>query len=186
MPESIDNLFAAAARARLEQRYGEARRDLEQAVAAGRRSHDKPQLARALGALGQIERDLHNDDDALHLYEEAVEIYRALHDPLKLAHTVRHVGDILRRMGRVAAAGSSYAEALSVYRAHPEARPLELANALRGFALLKEAVGEKVEARAMWEEAGSLYAEANVESGVAESARKMVALGEVRAVFRQR
>ena len=176
MSESIDSLLTQATRARLKQRFGDARRDLQQAVEMGSRSKDQPRLARALAALGQIERDLHNADDALRLYEEAVEIYRQLNSSLKVAHTGRHVADILREMGRLAAAETSYSEALGIYRAHPETAPLELANALRGYALLKEALGENASALAMWEEAGSLYAIANVEAGVVESARKVARL----------
>ena len=178
MSDSMDSLLTRATRARLALRFSEARRDLQQAVEMGSRSKDQPRLARALAALGQIERDLHNDDGALRLYEEAAEVYRTLDTPLKLAHTVRHVGDILRHMGRLAAAGTSYTEALGIYRAHPETPPLELANALRGYALLKEAQGENAEAREMWEEAGSLYADANVEAGVVESARRVAGLGK--------
>ncbi len=176
MPKSIDDLLNEATRARLEQRFGDARRDLAQAVKTCRKQNDQRRLARALGALGQIQRDLHNDEDALRLYEEAGEIYRSLNNPLKLAHTIRHVGDILRHVERFAAAATSYAEALSIYRAHPETQSLQLANALRSFALLKEALGEGAEAKAMWEEAGSHYAAANVEAGVAESARRIAML----------
>ena len=178
MSESIDNLFAAATRARLDHRFGDAKRDLAEAVKSSRKNNDQRRLARALAALGQIQRDLHNDDDALRLYEEALEIHRALNDSLRLAHTVRHVGDILRHMEKFPAAASSYAEALNIYRAHQETPPLDLANALRGLALLKEAVGDNAEARALWEEAGSLYAAGNVESGVAESARRVAMLGK--------
>ena len=178
MPESIDDQLNQAACARLEHRFGDAKRDLAEAVKSSRKQNDRRRLARALGGLGQIQRDLHNNDDALRLYEEAGEIYRALDDPLKLAHTVRHVADILRHMERFPAATTSYAEALGIYRARPERHALDLANALRGFALLKEAVGENAEARAMWEEAGALYAEVNVESGVVESARRVAKLGK--------
>lgn len=178
MPEFIDDLLNKATRARLEQRFGDARRNLAEAVKSSRKQNDQRRLARALGALGQIQRDLHNDDDALHLYEEALEIYRVLNDPLKLAHTVRHVGDILRHMERFPAAASSYAEALGIYRIHRETLPLDLANALRGLALLKEALGEDAEAKALWEEAGGLYAACSVEAGVAESARRVKLLAK--------
>jgi tetratricopeptide (TPR) repeat protein len=178
MPESIDELLNKATRARLEQRFGQARRDLAEAIQSSRKQNDRRRLARALGSLARIQRDLHNDEDSLRLYEEAGEIYRELKDRLKLAHTVRHEADILRHMKRFAAAATSYTEALSIYRAHPETPPLDLANALRGFALLKEAVDDTAEAIALWGEAGSLYAEVNVESGVAESARRMALLGK--------
>jgi tetratricopeptide (TPR) repeat protein len=178
MPESIDSLLTEATRARLDGRFGDAKRDLTEAVKSSRKSNDQRRLARSLAALGRIERDLHNDDDALRLYEEALEIYRALNDPLKLAHTVRHVADILRHMGRLPSAATAYAEALRIYHDHKDTQLLDLANALRGFALLKEALGENTEARALWEKAGILYAEVNVEAGVAESARRIALLGK--------
>jgi len=177
MSESIDHLFTEATRARLEQRFGDAKRDLTEAVNTCRKSKDQRRLARALAALGQIERDLHNEEVALHLYEESVEIYRALNDALKLAHKLRHVADILREMGRLPPAAAAYVEALRIYHDHADTQLLDLANAVRGFALLKEALGENAEAQALWEEAGILYAEVSVEAGVAESARRVVLLG---------
>src|SRR6185312_15703655 len=95
---------------------------------------------------------------------------------LKLAHTIRHIGDIHRHEGRTEPAESCYQEALAIYRAHAETPPLDLANALRGFALLKESLGASQEARALWEEAGKLYASVNVEAGVIESERRMALL----------
>jgi tetratricopeptide (TPR) repeat protein len=176
MSESIEHLLTEATRARLEQRFGDAKRDLTEAVASTRKSKDQRRLARALAALGQIERDLHNDEVALRLYEEAAEIYRGLNDTLKFAHALRHVADILREMKRLPSAATAYAESLRIYHDHEDTQLLDLANAVRGLALLKEALGANEEARALWEEAGILYAEVNVESGVAESARRMVLL----------
>src|SRR5215475_3495207 len=112
MSESIDHLLTEATRARLESRFGDAKRDLTEAVKSSRQSKDQRRLARALAALGQIERDLRNDEVALHLYEEAAEIYRALNDALKVAHTVRHVTDILREMKRLPSSATAYAESL--------------------------------------------------------------------------
>jgi tetratricopeptide (TPR) repeat protein len=148
-----------------------------EAVALARKAQDPLQLAKTLTALGQIERDLHHADEALRNYEEAAAIYRVANVPLKLAHTVRHVGDIHQDEGQLKLAGPCYQKALEIYRAHAETPPLDLANAIRGFALLKEAVGEKQEAKALWEEAGKLYASVNVEAGVAESERRVALLG---------
>jgi len=159
----------------------EAKRELVEAVALARTAKDSLQLAQALTALGQIECDLHHSDEALHHYEEAAAIYRLADHrtadvPLKLAHTVRHIGDIHRHEGRIEPAESCYQEALAIYRAHAETPPLDLANALRGFALLKEAIGNTQTAKSLWEEAGNLYASVNVEAGVAESTRRITLL----------
>lgn len=180
MADAISTLLSRARRARFEN-PADAKRELIEAVALARTSKDPLQLAQALTALGQIERDLHRSDEAIHHYEEAAAIYRLADHrtadaPLKLAHTVRHIGDIRRHEGRNEQAEACYQEALAIYRAHAETPPLDLANALRGFALLKETAGDTQTARSLWEEAGKLYASVDVEAGVAESARRITLL----------
>lgn len=121
MADAISTLLSRARRARFKN-PADTKRELVEAVALARRSKDQLQLAQALTALGQIERDLHHSDEALHHYEEASAIYRTADVPLKLAHTVRHMADIHRHEGRIEPAESCYQEALAIYRAHPERR----------------------------------------------------------------
>jgi len=109
-------------------------------------------------------------------YQEAVSLHRRLDRPLVLAHTIRHVADILRNQAQLDLASSNYAEALAIYRAHAETPPLDLANALRGYALLKASNGEQEGAAKLWQEAGVLYAAAGVEAGVAESEAQVARL----------
>jgi tetratricopeptide (TPR) repeat protein len=85
-----------------------------------------------------------------------------------LAHAVRHVADILREQGQPAKAAPFYEEALEIYRNHEEAGPLDLANAIRGYALLKADLGDPDEATFLWHEAMALYAEAGMQAGVTE------------------
>lgn len=178
MAEAVDNLLNQAAQARRANRLSDARRDLVEAVAICRKAGDRLRLARSLTALGQIERDKGNGSVALDHYEEAVAIYCAEGEALKLAHTMRHVGDIHQDAGRLKLAEPCYDEALAIYRAHKETPPLDLANAIRGMALLKEAVGERAQAKALWEEARDLYAAEKVEAGVKESSRRIGLLAE--------
>jgi tetratricopeptide (TPR) repeat protein len=126
--------------------------------------------------LGQIARDRRRSDAALLHYEEAVALYRAEGDALKLAHTVRHVGDIYREASHPDLAESRYQEALALYHSHKETPPLELANAIRGLAILKCDAGEVDVARALWEEARDLYEAVNVAAGVAESNSRLAQL----------
>jgi tetratricopeptide (TPR) repeat protein len=172
MSDTAEDLLQQALRARREHRLEDAKRDLVAAVAL-RRGTGGQDLARALTALGQIERDQGENDAALRHYEEAVTHCRAAGHPLKLAHTIRHVADILRETGRAELAEPRYDEALALYRNHPEAPRLDLANAIRGLALLKNDAGETEAARALWEEARDLYAAVNVEAGVMESNRRL-------------
>lgn len=173
MSEKSDRLINQAFQARGENRLDDAKRDLVEAVTLCREAGAPGELAGALARLGQAERDLHHNDAALRHYEEAVALYRVEGDPLKIAHTIRHVADIQRHEGNHRLAESCYDEALRIYREQPNTPPLDLANALRGSALLKESMGEIKQAREQWQEAGKLYAEVRVEAGVAESKRRM-------------
>ncbi len=173
MIDKVDQLMRRALQARRENRFDDAKRDLVETVTLCREAGMWAELARALAGLGQIERDLHRYETALRHYGEAVAIYRAEGDPLKLAHAIRHVADIHRHERNYQLAESCYEEALRIYREHGETPQLDLANALRGSALLKEAVGEITEARARWQEAGRLYADLHVEAGVVESNRRL-------------
>jgi tetratricopeptide (TPR) repeat protein len=173
MANAVDELLNQAAQARRVNRLSDAMRDLVEAVARCRKDGDQLRLARSLTALGQIERDKGNVAAALQHYEEAVGIYCAEGDAIRLAHAMRHVGDIHQDAGELKLAEPCYNEALAIYRAHKETPPLDLANAIRGMALLKEATGKTQEALALWEEAGKLYASVNVEAGVAESKRRV-------------
>jgi tetratricopeptide (TPR) repeat protein len=132
MPESSENLVTGALQARREGGPEDAKRDLIAAVGLCRQSSDPAELARALTALGQIERDLGHLDAALTYYEEAATIYRAQKNPSRsLAHTIRHIGDIHRSAGHPALAEPCYEEALGFYRDDKQVAPLELANAIR-------------------------------------------------------
>jgi tetratricopeptide (TPR) repeat protein len=148
MPESAENLVTNALQARREGRHQDARRDLVAAVDLCR--HAVPaDLARALTALGQIERDLGHLDAALKNYEDAAAIYRALNNPSRLAHTIRHIGDIQRSAGRPALAEPCYEEALSFYRDDKQTTPLDLANSIRGLAIIKSDAGDSPRAIAL-------------------------------------
>jgi tetratricopeptide (TPR) repeat protein len=98
---------------------------------------------------------------------------RAGEDPLRLAHRVRHLGDAYYYAGRTTSAESCYLEALSIYRRHERTRPLDLANAIRSFAVLKHEGGAVEQAQGLWQEAHDLYVTLNATAGVAESAARL-------------
>ena len=129
--------------------------------------------AAALRALGESKRR-HDPAAARAAYEEAVDILRREGgDPLRLAHTVRHLGDVCHEQGDNAGAAPCYDEALAIYRARPDARPLDVANAARSAAVLKQETGQLGEARVLWTEALRLYRHENIEPGIAESTRRL-------------
>jgi tetratricopeptide (TPR) repeat protein len=165
MSNAPDTLITSGYKARRAGRLADANQLFAEAVELCRRTADQELLARSLTGLGQIERDLKNDVQALQHYKEAASIYRSLPDPLRFAHTIRHVGDILRHEGSLEQARPCYEEALTVYRDHHETSQLDLANAIRGLALLG---GDASQTEPLWQEARELYNAANVQPGVQE------------------
>jgi len=168
-----DTLITLAYEARRKGRLEDAKQFFANAVQSCRGAADQAMLARSLTGLGQIERDLRNTVQALQYYEEAASVYRTLPDPLGFAHTIRHVGDILRNRGSIEEARPYYEQALEIYRAHAETSTLDLANAIRGLALLRADAGETEQAISLWHEAKSLYHAANVQEGVRGSAAQI-------------
>jgi tetratricopeptide (TPR) repeat protein len=178
MSNGSDELLELALEARRENRLADARQYLVEVVNRYREADAQVDLAKALTRLGQIERDMRHSDAALRNYGEAAAIYRAAEEELHLAHSVRHLGDIYQKEGHPGLAEPCYHEALAIYRSHVQTPPLDLANAIRGLAILKGEMGEAAEARLLWEEAKVLYAAANVKVGVEESLRRLTRLQE--------
>ncbi|MGC1460752.1 MAG: tetratricopeptide repeat protein [Terracidiphilus sp.] len=169
MSNPAAELVARGFEARGEKRLADAKNCFAQAVDRCRKANDRLLLAQALSGLGQIERDMGNSALALRHYSDAVSLRRTQEDPLLLAHGLRHIADILREQSNLAKAAPCYEEALEIYRSHELAPPLDLANTIRGYALLKADVGDPEEATFLWHEAMALYAEAGVQAGVEES-----------------
>src|SRR5262245_8593854 len=106
----------------------------------------------------------------------AVAALRTGDDRLRLAHAVRRLGGAYYDAGHAKLAERCYIEALSIYRNRDGVRPLDLANALRVFAVLKDEAGEHKEARRLWQEAHRLYLSVNATAGIAESAARLALL----------
>jgi len=175
--QTVSNLMQEAIRARRENRLADARRTFADAVTLCRRNGERGELVQALKGLGQVERDLGSAESAVPLYEEAVAICRTEGDTLALAHTVRHLADIHQDRGRRDLAEPYYDEALTLYRNDERTEPLDLANAVRPLAILKESAGQMDDARRLWREARDLYAAAGVEAGLAECEARLARLG---------
>jgi len=110
-------------------------------------------------------------DQARDLYAKAADRARAVGADMALAHALRHVADLDREAGRAEQALLAANEAVALYRASPNATSLDLANALRLAALVREALGQA--AIDLWREAGALYQDADVEAGVEEAQRRL-------------
>jgi ankyrin repeat protein len=139
-----------------------------EAAAMARQNGARRELVEALKGIAQIDRDLGRRADAMPSYEEAVSVCREIGDPLLLAHTLRHLGDLHHDDGRDDLAEPLSAEALALYRTS-DAPPLDLANAVRSLAVIRDSAE-------LWEEAFHLYVATNVPPGVAESALRLAKL----------
>lgn len=167
------HLIEAAWQARRDGRHDEAERQAVQGIAVARQAGARADLITALKALGHIVCDDHQNERALRLYEEAVALCREEHDPLLLAHTVRHLGDVHRHASRPIEADRCYSEALALYRGAAQPPPLDVANAMRPAALVKEATGDLEAAKALWSDARRLYDMAGVQVAAAECSRRL-------------
>ena len=106
-------------------------------------------------------------------YEEASSLLRGSSDRLRFAHTVRHLGDVCTEQQDWSSAEHYFIEALEIYRGHPSPQVLDLANAIRAYAVLKSATGKHEEARELWAEAWQLYEAEGISAGVEECKRRI-------------
>lgn len=101
-------------------------------------------------------------------YASAASLYRHGNEPLTYAHTIRHVADICQEQSDFDDAKPLYEESIEIYRSSLHTKVLDLANALRPYALLNEAQGNLETATRLWEEARQLYSSLRLEAGVSE------------------
>lgn len=173
MSETFQEQFARGYQARKENRLADARAIFLKAVRSAAEEGDRPDLAEALCGLGQAEHGIGNLEAARHHYQSAAVLYREIGSPASLAHALRHEADILREMCRPAEAEPLYLEAEGIYRQAGQAAGLDLANTLRGLALVYESSGRADASRPLFEQARALYAKCNVRAGVAECEEKL-------------
>ena len=114
----------------------------------------------------------------------AVAKSRKVDDPLRLAHAVRHLGDAYYYAKQPTQAEPCYVEALSIYRSHANTRPLDLANAIRCFAVLKDENGETEESQRLWQEAHDIYLAVSDAPDITESWRRGVLGGVAESAAR--
>jgi hypothetical protein len=78
-----------------------------------------------------------------------------------------------------------YVEALAIYRGRDDGRPLDVANAIRSYAVIKGEIGASAEAKRLWQEAHDLYLTLDVTAGVAECAARLALLAQREKDFRE-
>ncbi len=162
------NLLARAWALRREGSVDAARDGILAAVMMFRNAGDMPRLVDALGKLGHVHMDEQQWDEAEDVYHEAVQIAQDSGDLVGEAHKTRHLGDLYRLSGRSTDALAFYRSAIDLYRGIRRRQDLDVANALRGFALAAEESGDGPLATELWQEAHDLYAQLGLQEGVDE------------------
>jgi tetratricopeptide (TPR) repeat protein len=173
MAETFQELFARGNKARKENRLADSRAIFITAVRNASLEGDRASLAKALCGLAQAERGIGNLEAARHHYAGAGVLYRQIGPPERLAYALRHEADILREASLPAEAEPIYLEAEGIYRQLGEEATLDLANTLRGLALVNESLGTADASQLLFQQARDLYAKCNVETGVAECNQKL-------------
>lgn len=169
----VQSLIDSGWRARQEGRHEEAEAALTEAIARSRESGLHLELIQGLKALAHVVRDIGQVERARPILEEAVALSREQDDKQLTAHTVRHLGDLHRENGRWVEAEQCYEDAMSLYRSSSSSPVLDVANAVRPAAMLKDAQGNSEAARQLWSEARRLYEAAGVRSGVEECEKRL-------------
>jgi tetratricopeptide (TPR) repeat protein len=173
MTENFQEQFARGYKARTDGHAADSRAIFLKAVRSAAEEGDRPSLAEALCGLGQAEHDIGNLEAARHHYQGAAVLYREIGPPARLAYALRHEADILRQLCLPAEAEPLYVEAEGIYRQPGAEAELDLANTLRGLALVYESSGRSDASRSLFEQARALYAKCDVQAGVAECEAKL-------------
>jgi tetratricopeptide (TPR) repeat protein len=174
-PPTPEMLLQQGRTAKREHRSEDARRLFQQAL---EKNMDHGLRAVLFEELAYVQRSLRDLDASREHYLRSCEIYCSLGDPLKTAHTMRHAADILREQQISDKAELFYSEAIEIYRRHKQTPPLDLANSIRGFALLKEELGDRATALRLWHEARDLYHLAGIDAGISECAARIDSLSD--------
>jgi len=136
-------------------------------------SRSEDHAANELRQRGESARRRRDLTTAIRHYEEASKLLRDSPDRLKFAHTVRHLGDVYMEQADCLRAEPCYIEALAIYRGHPSPARLDLANAIRAYAVLMTGTRRRDESRPLWTEAAGLYKNLGIAAGVEECARRL-------------
>ena len=171
----IKELLAEAWIGRRQEKYDEAKSLVDEAQKLCSKS-DYDSLGRIYHVYMQFESDHDNLLKALALCKKSLSYYKKTGNKNKIAHSTRHVADLERHLRREIDSERSYRTAIAIYRDNTNTYKGDLANALRGFAILLEKLKKFKEARETWKETKQLYQACNLLEGVSEAIKKLDSL----------
>ena len=152
--------------------YKESRRLLDKAQKLCQ-SKDYEMLGQVFHIYMQHEFDHGNLNQALDYNKETISYYTKAKNPNKIAHAIRHRADLQNELGHIEEAEMNYIKAIDLYRDNPDSPNGDLANALRGYALLLEKKKMYEDAILVWREIGELYLKCQFPLGVLEAKNRI-------------
>ena len=168
----VSNLLDQAWQARGKSNYSESKRLLTKAKKlCGPQDFDL--LGRVFHICMQYEYDYDNLEEALAFNQKSISYYSKAGNSDRRAHALRHRADLQRALGLGDEAEANYDQVLEIYRNESNTSQGDLANALRGYALLLEGQNRFSEAIMIWTEIKSIYHNLDIPMGVSEASQKI-------------
>ena len=137
----MEELLSKAWSLRRVGKYDQARKILSKAQSICP-ADDYHSLGRIFHILMQFESDHQRYQEALPFCEQSLAYYQKANDLDRIAHATRHQADLERKLEKFALAESHYQACIKMYRKRDPIHAGDLANALRGYALLLESLGK--------------------------------------------
>lgn len=120
-----------------------------------------------------MQQDLKNFPKALSRYQLALDQYQISGDPNMIAHALRHIADLAFQSGNYTLAEKHFKKAINLYTESADTKPLDLANAYRGYALLLEKTKNHAEAIENWKAAKKIVVQSNDQCAIDEINQKL-------------
>lgn len=124
----------------------------------------------------QFDWDHEQLNQALAYCQQSLNYYKRANNRERIAHSTRHMADLQRHLNQYNESELNYRQAIEFYKSASSVHPGNLANTLRGFAILLELQEKFEEAINAWEETKELYLTCNLQEGVDEANQKLKAL----------
>lgn len=161
---------------------GEKRYDDAQALVKEAQGLCKKDDYNSLGSIFHVYRQLESDQGnylkAVELNQESLNYFKKGNNMQGITHAMRHLADLQCQIGKLADAEGNYREVIDIYRDNPSTHAGNLANGLRGFAVLLEKRGKIKESITVWKETKELYSSIHLQEGVDEAKNKIASLSK--------
>jgi len=166
--EDMEEHLRSARIFRNENRLHLAIMELEAALELAEKYRVNKERRQTWSLLANIYFDLGSNRKSLESYQHALSIAEMESEVEQVAHITRHIADVECEIGDLKSSKSHYEKAIEYYKKNVSNYSLNYANAVRGFAVLKEKMVDHADAKRLWKEAMAIYEKLKVETGIKE------------------